>query len=123
MARLIKAGAISQYFDELGWAGRPRELAASVCAHCQHISEFNSDRDFQRDVGVCRKCMQEICEECTKKPCRPWVKMVDWQDEEDLIRRNLRIAGWSPPAIQLMVMEAYKRFWGHDMREWHGFPA
>jgi hypothetical protein len=122
MARLIKAGAVSQYFNEQGYLGRVHEMHASVCYHCQCITEFRTSADFRREVQVCRKCMQEICEACSKKPCRPWIKVVDWQDEEDVIRRSLSRSGWAPGAVQLMVEEAYKRFWGHDIREWTGFP-
>ena len=85
--RRIKPGSVSQYFDGPLWTGKVTEVHNSVCAHCQHLTEFPSLKAMMDHVEVCRSCMKLICLECVGKPCVTWLKKCDIEEALERKRR------------------------------------
>jgi len=77
-------GGVGEYFEPFGC----REVHASTCAHCQHVTEFPSRRKMHEHVEVCRGCMRLICLQCAGRPCVTWLKQCDI--DEAMARRRLR---------------------------------
>ena len=86
----FQPGGVGEYFDEFG----SRELLASTCSHCQHITEFPSRRKMMDYVDICRGCMRLICLDCVGKPCRPYEKLAEQQESEHQLRMRLIRDGW-----------------------------
>jgi hypothetical protein len=87
-------GGVGQYFDEPGWQGKPREVHASTCAHCTHITEFPSRKVMTDHVEICRGCMKLICLRCAGQPCRPAEAEADRVEREARLGRKIEMQGW-----------------------------
>lgn len=74
----IRPGGIGEYFEP---DGSVKTVYASTCAHCQHITEFESRRQMTDAVDVCRSCMRLICLECVGKPCMPAEKWAEFKEK------------------------------------------
>lgn len=86
-----RAGGIGQYFDgSILDAGRvlAREVHASTCAHCAHITEYPSNKRMLDYVDICRGCMKLICLGCVGKPCDPVEAKVERAELEEKLRRQ-----------------------------------
>jgi len=90
----FKPGSIGQYFEGPQWDGKCVEVYSSVCAHCQHPTEFLSMKKMRDYVDICRGCMRLICEKCAAGPCRPFEQEAERQEREARLQARVEAQGW-----------------------------
>ncbi len=90
----FKAGGVGQYFEGGRWDGALVEVHSSSCSHCQALTEYPSQKRMMEFVEVCRGCMRLICLGCAGKPCRPFEKEAERQEEVARLERRLQIGAW-----------------------------
>lgn len=90
----IKPGGIGQYFEGPMWTGKVREVCASSCAHCGHITEFESRRKMMEHVSLCFGCMRLTCMGCAGKPCVPQEAECERVEREERLRRRIEQGAW-----------------------------
>lgn len=90
MPPALKPGGVSESFGPLGVT----TLHSSTCAHCQHITDFESLRRMMDHVDVCRGCMRLICLKCVGQPCRPFEKEAERREAEARLRARLAADSW-----------------------------
>jgi hypothetical protein len=57
--------------------GRNKELATFTCGHCQNIRHVKPYCDPADLGGLCKICMNVICEQCVGGPCDPFEKKIE----------------------------------------------
>ena len=87
----FEPGGVGEYFNEFGPAV---PVYTSTCSHCQRITDFPSKRKMMDYVEICRGCMILICLQCAGKPCLPYEKLVDQQENEYELQQRLIRDGW-----------------------------
>ncbi len=90
----FKGGGVGQYFEGEGWTGKLTEVHVSTCSHCQHQTEYPSQKRMLEFVDICRGCMRLICLECCGKPCRPFEQEAERQELEARIQRKVHMGMW-----------------------------
>ena len=88
----IKPGGVGIYTDPA--FNSPIENHASTCSHCQKITDFPSRKQMMDYVDICRGCMKLICLDCYGKPCMPYEKRVEIQENEHRIRSRIHMQAW-----------------------------
>ena len=88
-----KPGGIAEYFDP-GAKTVHRALYASTCAHCQRLTEFESQRKMLDFVDVCRGCMKLICLGCVGQPCLPAEKRAELAEQHARLTQRLTMESW-----------------------------
>lgn len=89
-----RAGAIGQYFDGPNQTGKLTEVHSSKCSHCQHLTEYPSQRRMMEFVDICRGCMKLICLGCVGKPCVPFEQEAERQEAIARLQQRIHMQAW-----------------------------
>lgn len=87
----FKPGGVGIYSDPL--LGET-EVHTSTCSHCQSVTQFPSRKRMMEHVEICRGCMRLICLGCYGKPCRPFEKEAERQEEAARIQQKIQTDAW-----------------------------
>jgi hypothetical protein len=91
MPQKIKPGGVNFQWDPvLGVV----ESYSSTCSHCQKITDFPSKREMMNYVELCRGCMKLICLNCVGKPCIPYEKQCEIEENTAKLRERIHMQGW-----------------------------
>lgn len=90
----FRAGGIGQYFEDSNWNGKLVEVHASTCSHCQHQTEYPSQKRMMDYVEICRGCMKLICLGCAGKPCVPFEAEAERQEQLARLQQRIQIGAW-----------------------------
>ena len=71
----------------IGPYGEITELPTFTCGHCQNVRRVQPMCDPADLGGLCKICMQVVCEQCVGLGCDPFEKKLERQEAQGRARR------------------------------------